>query len=119
MLQVSKTMSTEEYIQYVKDRSIDKVFDEAIKEARQEELKKLASKEYEQNIINLITKLADLESQISIMSELYLKNLRNTDLTIDEKSQEKKELTELKKQYTKTKNQLDSILLNEKNHKNT
>lgn len=116
---ISKTMSTEEYIQEVKIRSIDNVFNEAIKEAKQEELQSLQSEEYEKHIIELITKLADLESQISIMSELYLKHLNKTTLTIDEKVTEKKELTNLKRQYTKIKNELDSLLVKEKTLKNT
>lgn len=116
---ISKTMSTEEYIQEVKIRSIDNVFNEAIKEAKQEELKELQSEEYEKHIIELITKLADLESEISIMSELYLKHLSQTTLTIDEKATEKKELTNLKRQYTKIKNELDSLLIKEKTLKNT
>lgn len=116
---ISKTMSTEEYIQEVKIRSIDNVFNEAIKEAKQEELQSLQSEEYEKHIIKLITKLADLESEISIMSELYLKHLSQTTLTIDEKVTEKKELTNLKRQYTKIKNELDSLLIKEKTLKNT
>lgn len=116
---ISKTMSTEEYIQEVKIRSIDNVFNEAIKEAKQEELQSLQSEEYEKHIIELITKLADLESEISIMSELYLKHLSQTTLTIDEKVTEKKELTNLKRQYTKIKNELDSLLIKEKTIKNT
>lgn len=116
---ISKTMSTEEYIQEVKTRSIDNVFNEAIKEAKQEELKALQSEEYERHIIDLITKLSDLESEISIMSELYLKHLSQTTLTIDEKVSEKKELTNLKRQYTKIKNELDSLLIKEKTLKNT
>lgn len=116
---ISKTMSTEEYIQEVKIRSIDNVFNEAIKEAKQEELQLLQSEEYEKHIIELITKLADLESEISIMSELYLKHLSQTTLTIDEKVTEKKELTNLKRQYTKIKNELDSLLIKEKTLKNT
>ena len=116
---ISKTMSTEEYIQEVKIRSIDNVFNEAIKEAKQEELQSLQSEEYEKHIIELITKLADLESEISIMSELYLKHLSQTTLTIDEKVTEKKELTNLKRQYTKIKNALDSLLIKEKTLKNT
>lgn len=116
---ISKTMSTEEYIQEVKTRSIDNVFNEAIKEAKQEELKELQGEEYEKHIIKLITKLADLESEISIMSELYLKHLSQTTLTIDEKVTEKKELTNLKRQYTKIKNELDSLLIKEKTLKNT
>lgn len=116
---ISKTMSTEEYIQEVKIRSIDNVFNEAIKEAKQEELQSLQSEEYEKHIIELITKLADLESEISIMSELYLKHLSQTTLTIDEKVTEKKELTNLKRQYTKIKNELDSLLIKEKTLKNT
>lgn len=116
---ISKTMSTEEYIQEVKTRSIDNVFNEAIKEAKQEELQSLQSEEYEKHIIELITKLADLESEISIMSELYLKHLSQTTLTIDEKVTEKKELTNLKRQYTKIKNELDSLLIKEKTLKNT
>lgn len=116
---ISKTMSTEEYIQEIKIRSIDNVFNEAIKEAKQEELQSLQSEEYEKHIIELITKLADLESEISIMSELYLKHLSQTTLTIDEKVTEKKELTNLKRQYTKIKNELDSLLIKEKTLKNT
>ena len=116
---ISKTMSTEEYIQEVKIRSIDNVFNEAIKEAKQEELQSLQSEEYEKHIIELITKLADLESEISIMSELYLKHLSQTTLTIDEKVTEKKELTNLKRQYTKIKNELDGLLIKEKTLKNT
>lgn len=116
---ISKTMSTEEYIQEVKIRSIDNIFNEAIKEAKQEELQSLQSEEYEKHIIELITKLADLESEISIMSELYLKHLSQTTLTIDEKVSEKKELTNLKRQYTKIKNELDSLLIKEKTLKNT
>ena len=116
---ISKTMSIEEYIQEVKIRSIDNVFNEAIKEAKQEELQSLQSEEYEKHIIELITKLADLESEISIMSELYLKHLSQTTLTIDEKVTEKKELTNLKRQYTKIKNELDSLLIKEKTLKNT
>ena len=116
---ISKTMSTEEYIQEVKIRSIDNVFNEAIKEAKQEELQSLQSEEYEKHIIELITKLADLESEISIMSELYLKHLSQTTLTIDEKVTEKKELTNLKRQYTKIKNEFDSLLIKEKTLKNT
>lgn len=116
---ISKTMSTEEYIQEVKIRSIDNVFNEAIKEAKQEELQSLQSEEYEKHIVELITKLADLESEISIMSELYLKHLSQTTLTIDEKVTEKKELTNLKRQYTKIKNELDSLLIKEKTLKNT
>lgn len=116
---ISKTMSTEEYIQEVKIRSIDNVFNEAIKEAKQEELQSLQSEEYEKHIIELITKSADLESEISIMSELYLKHLSQTTLTIDEKVTEKKELTNLKRQYTKIKNELDSLLIKEKTLKNT
>ena len=116
---ISKTMSTEEYIQEVKIRSIDNVFNEAIKEAKQEELQSLQSEEYEKHIIELITKLADLESEISIMSELYLKHLSQTTLTIDEKVTEKKELTNLKRQYTKIKNELNSLLIKEKTLKNT
>ena len=116
---ISKTMSTEEYIQEVKIRSIDNVFNEAIKEAKQEELQSLQSEEHEKHIIELITKLSDLESEISIMSELYLKHLSQTTLTIDEKVTEKKELTNLKRQYTKIKNELDSLLIKEKTLKNT
>ena len=40
-------------------------------------------------------------------------------LTIDEKVTEKKELTNLKRQYTKIKNELDSLLIKEKTLKNT
>ena len=53
------------------------------------------------------------------MSELYLKHLSQTTLTIDEKVTEKKELTNLKRQYTKIKNELDSLLIKEKTLKNT
>lgn len=109
-----KTMSTQQYLNKKGKLEIDKIFDEAIKQAKDEEIQLMQQTEYENYVISLITKLADLESQVSIMKDIYLQKLKsiNPNEEIND-LKEKRELTNLKRQYTKVYNELNNVIRKE------
>lgn len=60
-----------------------------------------------ENQIELVTKLADYEAEIDILTDLILENINNTEKV----SQYKKDLTKLKSLYTRTRNVLEKSLV--------
>ena len=60
-----------------------------------------------ENQIELVTKLADYEAEIDILTDLILENVNNTEKV----SQYKKDLIKLKSLHTRTKNVLEKSLV--------
>lgn len=109
-----KSMSTKEYLDKIKDSQFDKEFDEAVRLATHKRAELEAKKEHEQEFVSLITKLADIESELSIAEQLYKDNLFNIDKTVKEKQEIVDYIKKLKTQYTKIQNKIDNFILTEK-----
>lgn len=104
MIEVSNTMTPEEYIRKKEQEELDKFFD-SIKPVKVEEVKDCNTILSEE-----VSKLSDLESTLCILEELYIDALKSNNKTSNEIKEISKELKSIKSQYTKQKNKLDNII---------
>lgn len=115
---MGSTMTTEEFLKLKEQEELDRIFDEAIHEAHQKDLEEISRREHEEYVISLITKLSDLEAELSIVEELHRNSFNKENIPTETINEYKKQLKVLKQKYTKTKNELDRIIENENNIKN-
>ena len=104
MIEVSNTMTPEEYIRKKEQEELDKFFD-SIKPVKAEEVK-----DFNTILSEEVSKLSDLESTLCILEELYIDALKSNNKTSNEIKEISKELKSIKSQYTKQKNKLDNII---------
>lgn len=83
--------STEEYINFINQSRIDDVYKEAVDTAIDKQVT-------EEMILEGITKVADLEAEVSILEDLFIQN-----------KVDKKEVTQAKRRYTKAVNELEEL----------
>ncbi len=83
--------STEEYINFINQSRIDDVYKEAVDTAIDKQVT-------EEMILEGITKVADLEAEVSILEDLFIQN-----------KVDKKEVTQAKRRYTKAVNELEGL----------
>lgn len=112
IVDMGETMTPEEYLHKKEQQELDRLFDEAIKEARQKELTEQYRKEKERYFANLISKFCDCEDELSICENLISQYTRSESRTAQEISDLKKTYKQLKTKYTKSKNELDVYVLN-------
>ena len=117
--EVSETMTTEEYLKKKEQDELDRLFDEAINEAKQKELSQLAKKEKEEYFISLITKLSDCEDELAILEEQLSQYIKNPDVMKDKIDNIKRDIKVMKIKYTKTKNEIDRFIREEKENENS
>lgn len=117
--EVSETMTTEEYLKKKEQDELDKLFDEAINEAKQKELSQLAKQEKEEYFISLITKLSDYEDELAILEEQLSQYIKNPDVMKDKIDSIKRDIKVMKIKYTKTKNEIDRFIREEKENENS
>lgn len=117
--EVSETMTTEEYLKKKEQNELDKLFDEAINEAKQKELSQLAKQEKEKYFISLITKLSDCEDELAILEEQLSQYIKNPDVMKDKIDNIKRDIKVMKIKYTKTKNEIDRFIREEKENENS
>ena len=117
--EVSETMTTEEYLKKKEQDELDKLFDEAINEAKQKELSQLAKQEKEEYFISLITKLSDCEDELAILEEQLSQYIKNPDVMKDKIDNIKRDIKVMKIKYTKTKNEIDRFIREEKQNENS
>lgn len=117
--EVSETMTTEEYLKKKEQDELDRLFDEAINEAKQKELSQLAKQEKEEYFISLITKLSDYEDELAILEEQLSQYIKNPDVMKDKIDSIKRDIKVMKIKYTKTKNEIDRFIREEKENENS
>ena len=117
--EVSETMTTEEYLKKKEQDELDRLFDEAINEAKQKELSQLAKQEKEEYFISLITKLSDCEDELAILEEQLSQYIKNPDVMKDRIDNIKRDIKIMKMKYTKTKNEIDRFIREEKENENS
>lgn len=117
--EVSETMTTEEYLKKKEQDELDRLFDEAINEAKQKELSQLAKQEKEEYFISLITKLSDCEDELAILEEQLSQYIKNPDVMKDKIDNIKRDIKVMKIKYTKTKNEIDRFIREEKENENS
>lgn len=117
--EVSETMTTEEYLKKKEQDELDRLFDEAINEAKQKELSQLAKQEKEEYFISLITKLSDCEDELAILEEQLSQYIKNPDVMKDKIDNIKRDIKVMKIKYTKTKNEIDRFIREEKQNENS
>lgn len=117
--EVSETMTTEEYLKKKEQDELDRLFDEAINEAKQKELSQLAKQEKEEYFISLITKLSDCEDELAILEEQLSQYIKNPDVMKDKIDNIKRDIKIMKMKYTKTKNEIDRFIREEKENENS
>lgn len=117
--EVSETMTTEEYLKKKEQDELDRLFDEAINEAKQKELSQLAKQEKEEYFISLITKLSDCEDELAILEEQLSQYIKNPDVMKDKIDNIKRDIKVMKIKYTKTKNEIDRFIRKEKENENS
>lgn len=117
--EVSETMTTEEYLKKKEQDELDRLFDEAINEAKQKELSQLAKQEKEEYFMSLITKLSDCEDELAILEEQLSQYIKNPDVMKDKIDNIKRDIKVMKIKYTKTKNEIDRFIREEKENENS
>ena len=117
--EVSETMTTEEYLKKKEQDELDRLFDEAINEAKQKELSQLAKQEKEEYFISLITKLSDCEDELAILEEQLSQYIKNPDVMKDKIDSIKRDIKVMRIKYTKTKNEIDRFIREEKENENS
>ena len=117
--EVSETMTTEEYLKKKEQDELDRLFDEAINEAKQKELSQLAKQEKEEYFISLITKLSDCEDELGVLEEQLSQYIKNPDVMKDKIDNIKRDIKVMKIKYTKTKNEIDRFIREEKENENS
>lgn len=117
--EVSETMTTEEYLKKKEQDELDRLFDEAINEAKQKELSQLAKQEKEEYFISLIAKLSDCEDELAILEEQLSQYIKNPDVMKDKIDNIKRDIKVMKIKYTKTKNEIDRFIREEKENENS
>ena len=117
--EVSETMTTEEYLKKKEQDELDRLFDEAINEAKQKELSQLAKQEKEEYFISLTTKLSDCEDELAILEEQLSQYIKNPDIMKDKIDNIKRDIKVMKIKYTKTKNEIDRFIREEKENENS
>lgn len=115
---ISDTMTTDEYFKMKEQIEIDRLFDEAIKEAQQKDLEEINKKEHEEYMFDLFTKVGDLEAELSIMEDLLRKSFNKSNVPTETINDYKKQIKILKGKYTKTRNELEREIGRENNIKN-
>ena len=115
---VSETMTTEEYLKKKEQDELDRLFDEAISEAKQKELSQLAKQEKEEYFMSLIIKLSDCEDELAILEEQLSQYIKNPDIMKDKIDNIKRDIKVMKIKYTKTKNEIDRFIREEKENEN-
>lgn len=116
--EVSETMTTEEYLKKKEQDELDRLFDEAISEAKQKELSQLAKQEKEEYFMSLIIKLSDCEDELAILEEQLSQYIKNPDIMKDKIDNIKRDIKVMKIKYTKTKNEIDRFIREEKENEN-
>lgn len=117
--EVSETMTTEEYLKKKEQDELDRLFDEAISEAKQKELSQLAKQEKEEYFMSLIIKLSDCEDELAILEEQLSQYIKNPDVMKDKIDNIKRDIKVMKIKYTKTKNEIDRFIREEKENENS
>ena len=117
--EVSETMTTEEYLKKKEQDELDRLFDEAINEAKQKELSQLAKQEKEEYFRSLITKLSDYEDELGVLEEQLSQYIKNPDVMKDKIDNIKRDIKVMKIKYTKTKNEIDRFIREEKENENS
>ena len=117
--EVSETMTTEEYLKKKEQDELDRLFDEAINEAKQKELSQLAKQEKEEYFTSLITKLSDCEDELGVLEEQLSQYIKNPDVMKDKIDNIKRDIKVMKIKYTKTKNEIDRFIREEKENENS
>lgn len=116
--EISDIMTTEEYLKKKEQDELDKLYDEAISEAKQKELSQLAKQEKEEYFISLITKLSDSEDELGILEDQLSEYIKNPDVMKDKIDSIRREIKVMKIKYTKTKNEIDRFIIEEKDNEN-
>lgn len=116
--EISDTMTTEEYLKKKEQDELDRLFDEAINEAKQKELSQLAKQEKEEYFISLMTKLSDSEDELGILEDQLSEYIKNPDVMKDKIDSIRREIKVMKIKYTKTKNEIDRFIKEEKDNEN-
>lgn len=117
--EVSETMTTEEYLKKKEQDELDRLFDEAVNEAKQKELSQLAKQEKEEYFMSLIIKLSDCEDELAILEEQLSQYIKNPDVMKDKIDNIKRDIKVMKIKYTKTKNEIDRFIGEEKENENS
>lgn len=117
--EVSETMTTEEYLKKKEQDELDRLFDEAVNEAKQKELSQLAKQEKEEYFMSLIIKLSDCEDELAILEEQLSQYIKNPDIMKDKIDNIKRDIKVMKIKYTKTKNEIDRFIGEEKENENS
>lgn len=116
--EISDTMTTEEYLKKKEQDELDRLFDEAINEAKQKELSQLAKQEKDEYFISLMTKLSDSEDELGILEDQLSEYIKNPDVMKDKIDSIRREIKVMKIKYTKTKNEIDRFIREEKDNEN-
>ena len=104
------TMTAQEYLIKKEQEEIDKLFDQAVKDAREQELLQLAQTQSDNHFAFLVSKLCDYEDELSILEDLHFKATKSTDKTKTDVDKLKQDIKSCKTNYTKVYNEIQKIL---------
>lgn len=118
MIEVGKTMTTEEYLKKKEQEDIDKLFDEATKQAklRNDYIRKEAAKE--QKFQELLRQLGDVEAELGISIDLYNEGKNSSSKTADEIKAMEQDIKTYKQRHTRILNEVNKYIKLEGDNKN-
>lgn len=109
MIEVSKTMTTKEYLEKINNDKLNKEFDEMIRIAKEKEMSKLAEQERQNTRLDLIRKISDYDVEISICEDIIFKRDNSIDYSKFDIEELKHDCTKLKVAKTKAINKLNLL----------
>ena len=68
---LKRIFTTREYLDLKEQEELDEIFDNAIYEAQKKQLEEMESKEHEDYVVGLITKVFDYETELSLLQSIY------------------------------------------------
>lgn len=110
MIEVGKTMTTEEYLKKKEQEDIDKLFDEATKQSklRNDYIKKEVAKE--QKFQELLRQLGDVEAELGISIDLYNEGKNSSSKTADEIKAMEQDIKTYKQRHTRILNEVNKYI---------
>lgn len=108
IIEVGPTLDTQEYLRKKEQEELDKFFDN-LSQNKVEEPIIDSNKQFAQ----LVSKLNDIECELNIAIELYVKKSKDINTENKEVNEIKKHITYLKRQQTIVTNQINSFITKE------
>lgn len=112
-MNTEKLMTTKEYLAKKEQENIDKIFDDAIKEAKRKQVLEMKTKEHEEYMQKLFKLVGDYESEVLILEDVYRNMYEKGDCSRDDIEQIKEDIKQAKMRLTRTQNELEREIFKE------